>query len=93
MTAHTHHSSYREALLEHLFVGELQRVLWTREKEPLLIEVMKPQVDSAGYDLVLESKHITRHVQLKSSYSGAKTASQKIHLKLGDKPGGCVGRR
>ena len=43
---HTHHSSYREAVLEHLFVGELLRALWC--SGPVLTEVMKPQGDDAG---------------------------------------------
>ncbi len=90
MTIHSHHSSYREALLEHLFVGELQRHLWSREDEPVLIEVLEPQVDDAGYDLVLECNGVTRHVQLKSSFTGSRTAIQKIHVKLAQKASGCV---
>lgn len=90
MKAHTHLSSYRESLLEHLFVGALLREFWIWGEEPLVVEVMKPQVDDAGYDVVLEVGGITRHVQLKSSYLGSKTARQKIHLKLGNKRSGCV---
>ncbi|HEX6372903.1 MAG TPA: hypothetical protein VF006_28530 [Longimicrobium sp.] len=52
-TAHNLYSSYREALLEHLFAGELMRHLW---REGLVrIELLKPQVDDGGYDLVLEA--------------------------------------
>jgi len=51
---------------------------------------MKPQVDDAGYDLVVEANGVIRHIQLKSSFRGAKTASQKVHLRLGEKPSGCV---
>jgi hypothetical protein len=87
-TAHSLLSSYREALLEHLFIGELLRLLWTCG--PVVAEVMKPQVDDAGYDMVVECNGVTRHIQLKSSFSGSKTARQKVHLKLGEKPSGCV---
>lgn len=86
--AHSHQASYREALLEHLFVGALLRSLWLAGS--FHVEVLKPQVDDAGYDIVLEAGGVIRHVQLKSSFRGAKTASQKIHLRLADKPGGCV---
>ena len=51
---------------------------------------MKPQVDDAGYDLVLEANSTIRHIQLKSSFHGASTSTQKIHVRLADKPGGCV---
>ncbi|TDJ71419.1 MAG: hypothetical protein E2O39_08410 [Planctomycetota bacterium] len=86
--AHSRQASYREALLEHLFVGAVLRALWLAG--PVHAEVLKPQVDDAGYDIVVESKGILRHIQLKSSFLGAKTASQKIHRRLAEKPGGCV---
>lgn len=49
--AHSQKSSYREMLLEHLFVGELLKLLWLSGIHD--IEVLKPQVDDAGYDLNL----------------------------------------
>ena len=78
-------SSYREILVEHLFVGELLRTLW-----PHRVEVMKPQVDDGGYDLVMEAGGVIRHVQLKSSTRRAKTARQNVHQDLREKPSGCV---
>ena len=51
---------------------------------------MKPHVDDAGYDLVLEANGVIRYIQLKSSFRGSKTASQKVHIRRGEKPGGCV---
>lgn len=54
------------------------------------LEVSKPEVDNSGYDLILESERIIRHVQFKSSHLGSKTARQKIHLNLAAKPSGCV---
>jgi hypothetical protein len=85
---HSIHSSYRESLLEHLFVGDLLRTLWL--KGHVLAEVMKPQVDDAGYDLVIDCNGVTRHIQLKASYQGARTARQTVHSYLGRKPSGCV---
>lgn len=82
---HGEQSSYREMLIEHLFVGELLRVLW-----PDRVEVMKPWVDDGRYDLVVEFNGITRHIQLKSSKRDATTARQKIHQRLQEKPSGCV---
>jgi len=85
---HSIHSSYRESLLEHLFVGDLLRTLWL--KGHVLAEVMKPQVDDAGYDLVIDCNGVTRHIQLKASYLGSRTARQIVHTYLARKPSGCV---
>jgi hypothetical protein len=81
-------SSLREKLLEHVFVGDLLRVLWRRGTFDA--EVLRPEVDRGGYDLALECDHVFRHVQLKSSHRGAKTAAIAINLKLAAKPSGCV---
>jgi hypothetical protein len=43
--------------------------LWRRNVRDL--EILRPEVDSGGYDLALEFKRLTRHVQLKSSFTGA----------------------
>lgn len=85
---HTHSSSYRESLLEHLFAGEVMRHLWLRGYAKL--EVLKPQVDNSGYDLVMEANGFVRHIQLKASHAGAATPRVNIHLALAEKPSGCV---
>lgn len=87
-TEHSLHSSYREALLEHLFAGEVMKYLWLQGIHRM--EVLKPQVDDGGYDLVLEANGITRHVQLKSSHQGSSTARVNVNLRLMEKPSGCV---
>ena len=87
-TKHTEHSSYREKLIEHLFIGELLKISW--KNGDCQLEVAKPEVDNSGYDVVVEANGVIRHVQLKASYIGGKTSRQKVHLKLADKPSGCV---
>lgn len=86
-TAHSLHSS-RETLIEHLFVGELLRHLWSTG--PILAEVLKPQVDDAGYDLVIQVGCVLRHIQLKASHGNSSTSEQNVHLKLAEKQRGCV---
>ncbi|WP_456481006.1 hypothetical protein [Oceanithermus sp.] len=81
-------SSFRERLIEHLFVGELLKVSWLMDDAQL--EVAKPDVDSQGYDLILENRGIMRHVQLKGAKLGARARSQKVHIGLASKPSGCV---
>lgn len=87
-TEHNQHSSYREVLLEHLFAGEVMRYLWCHGV--IRVEVLKPQVDDSGYDLVLEANGIVRHVQLKASHHGATTSRATVNAALANKPSGCV---
>lgn len=81
-------SSYRERMLEHIFVGELLRQMWLKGMHE--VEVLRAEVDGAGYDLVLESKDVVRHVQLKARRSKGKRATVGLNVKLADKPSGCV---
>jgi hypothetical protein len=85
---HNLYSSYREVLLEHLLSGEVMKHLWLRGN--IRIETLKPQVDDAGYDLVLEANGVVRHVQLKSSHAGSSTSDVRVSLHLAKKPSGCI---
>ena len=85
---HTTHSSAREKLLEHLFVGELMRHLWISGRRD--IELLRSEVDNGSYDLVLECNGVTRHIQLKASHRGSKTAKVNININLARRPSGCV---
>lgn len=85
----TTQSAYREALLEHLFLGALLVPYW-KVNWPERIEVSKPRVDDGGYDLILEANGVIRHVQLKASYETSKVARHDVHVRLAEKPSGCV---
>jgi hypothetical protein len=87
-SAHSLYSSYREVLLEHLLAGEVMRFLWQRGN--VRMEVLKPQVDDGGYDLLLEANEVSRHVQLKASHSQATTNRVAVSLSLLRRPSGCV---
>ena len=88
MEEHSLNSSFREKLIEHLFVGELLKLSWINKDYSL--EVSKPEVDNSGYDLIIEAQGILRHIQLKAAFVGAKTSRQNIHVSLADKQSGCV---
>jgi hypothetical protein len=62
--------------------------LWRRGDWRL--EVLKPQVDDGGYDLVLDANAIVRHVQLKSSFRGSTVDKVNVNVLLAAKPSGCV---
>ena len=81
-------SSHREKVVEHVFLGELLRHLWVQKIAG--VQVLKPEVDAAGYDLVLSLGKILRHVQLKASMRSGKAAYQPIHESLAEHPSGCI---
>jgi hypothetical protein len=77
-----------EKLMEHIFLSEVLQECWFRRRE--IVEVLRAEVDAAGYDLVLEVAGRIRHVQLKASRQGGKTSRQTINTRLVDRYGGCV---
>jgi hypothetical protein len=86
--SHSTHSSLREKVIEHLFVGQLLRHLWQQGARDM--EVLRAEVDGAGYDFAIECDGVLRHVQLKASHHGASTREVSINAKLAKKPNGCV---
>jgi hypothetical protein len=87
-SVHSFDSSLREQALGHIFLGQLLVHMWRNGGRD--IEVLKSEVDRAGYDVVLESNGIIRHVQLKSSFRGSKVREVDVSTKLLRKPGGCI---
>ena len=82
------HSSLRESIVERLFVGEILRQLWCQGK--FKVEILKPQVDNAGYDLAITCNSTLWHVQLKSSNVDGKRSSVDVGIELTKKPNWCV---
>ncbi len=82
------HSSARENVLEHLFIGELLRCLWCKGVHD--VEVLRSEVDDCDYDLVVECRGVLHHVQLKSSHRLARASRQTVNAKIEKKAGGCV---
>lgn len=81
-------ASAREKLIEHVFLGDLLRCLWRRKVSD--VAVLRPEVDSAGYDLALEHGGQIRHVQLKSSHRYAKRAAITANIRLLERPAACI---
>jgi hypothetical protein len=84
---HNAASSLREQYLEYALLGTLCQEIRKRGME---MDILRSHTDRNGYDILLEANSIQRHVQLKSSFVGAKTSRQKINVKLAEKPSGCV---
>ncbi len=87
MLTHTDHSSVREQYIEYGFISDVCKEMW---KRGYAVDILHCHTDLSGYDVLFEANGIQRHVQLKSSYNGGNTSRQKINLKLGEKPSGCV---
>src|SRR3954447_18819241 len=87
-SAHSYDSSLREQALGHIFLGQLLAFMWRHDRRD--IEVLKSEVDRGGYDVVLESNRVVRHVQLKSSFSGSKVRDVDVNMKLPHKRSGCI---
>jgi hypothetical protein len=54
------------------------------------VEILKPEVDCSGYDVVLVKGDLVRHVQLKASIKGGRAAAQNINASLALQGSGCV---
>ena len=81
-------SNFYEQLVEHGFISELLQEAWFRYGRT--VEVLRSEIDSSGYDLLLECNGVIRHVELKTSGTEARRSFQNINMALAEKPSGCV---
>lgn len=81
-------SSHREQLVEYAVLSELLQDGWLRRGQRM--DVLRADVDAAGYDVVLQCQRVMRHIQLKSTVAGGKTKKQKVHTALAEHASGCV---
>lgn len=84
----TEHSSSLARLIEYQLLADLLQEAWFGRN--MLIDVMHSSVDAFGYDLVLESGRVIRHVQLKARKLDGKRSAYDINTTLRDRPSGCV---
>ena len=81
---HYAHSTLRERIVEHFFIGEVLRALW--KKGVTDVEILRSEFDAHGYDIVMTCGVIVRHIQLKTQGS----ARVSVNRALADKPSGCI---
>ena len=86
-TSHHNHSTLRERIIEHVFVGEALRALWRRGIVD--VEVLHAEFDAQGYDIVMERGRIVRHIQFKTGMS-PRPDHVSVSKSLFDKRSGCV---
>ena len=87
-SSHFIHSTLRERIAEHVFVGEALRRLWQLGVTD--VEVLRSEFDAGGYDLVMSYRKVVRQIQLKTVMVGGKAANTTVAMKLMEKPSGCV---
>jgi hypothetical protein len=83
----SYHSTLRERIVEHVFVGEALRTLW--RCGVFDVEVLRAEFDAHGYDVVLSRERIVRHIQFKTGTS-RRPAKVSVSVALAEKPSGCV---
>lgn len=76
-----------EKVVEYRFLADLTAELLRRDID---FEVLRGDVDAYGYDIVIETRGVPRHIQLKSSYRGSGTRRQTVSLLLTTKQSGCL---
>jgi hypothetical protein len=86
--AESRYSTFYEQMREHVCIAEILQEAWFGFGK--IVEVLRAEVDNAGYDVVLECDRKLRHVQFKGSRDDAKASFQKVNLALSKKPSGCI---
>jgi len=86
--SNTTHSSSFALLAESYFLSELLQEMWFRRSQ--LVDVLHSRVDAFGYDLVLTTDTVTRHVQLKTRRKGARTSRYDLNAQLEELPSACA---
>jgi len=81
---HFTHSTLRERIVEHVFIGDLLRTLWRRGVAD--VEILRSEFDAHGYDVVMSRGSVVRHIQFKTQ----RDRDIKVSLALAEKPSGCV---
>ena len=81
---HFTHSTLRERIVEYVFVGDVLRILWRLGLTD--VEILRPEFDAHGYDVVMSRASVVRHVQLKTQAAGKVSVGRA----LAEKPSGCV---
>jgi hypothetical protein len=81
------HSTLRERIVEHVFVDDALRALWRLGVHN--VEVLRPEFDAHGYDLVMAQGLVVRHIQLKTG-NARRPAKVSLARVLAEKPSGCA---
>lgn len=84
----SYQSTFREKIVEHQFITDLMVHEWRMQASQ--IDILRPEIDRCGYDLVVSRKSVVRYIQIKSSIFGGATQSQNVHTNLLTKPDGCI---
>jgi len=82
-------STYFENLMEHRFLHDIGVELVLRDP-PVMINILKAEVDRFGFDLVLSVDSVTRHLQMKTRSGNQTQNPYEISEALWEIPGATV---
>ena len=85
---HVTHSQLRESLTTHAFLAIIGSEIWRRGHYDT--EIMKPEFDASGHDLVITANGVTRHIQLKATILSSRRANWDASDRLASRPSGCL---
>ena len=83
-----HESVYREKIVEHSLATQLLIHDW--KTGAAKVDILKPEIDRFGYDLLVIRGSVSRFLQIKSSTITSPVGSHKVHVNLLNQPNGCV---
>jgi hypothetical protein len=83
----THQSHAVEKALEYRFLADLTAALLMCG---IPFEILRPEVDARGHDLVIEAGGVLRHIQLKGLGEGGRRSDFTLHQGLTSRPSACV---
>ena len=81
-------STYREKIVEHSLATKLLLTDW--RSGAAKIDILKPEIDRFGYDLLVIRGSVRRFLQIKSSTVSSSVGRQSVHLNLLTQADGCV---
>ncbi len=88
MAKDNNQSVYREKIVEHSLATKLLLHDW--RSGAIQIDILKPEIDRFGYDLLVRRGPTSRFLQIKSSTVNSPVASHNVHLNLLTQPDGCI---
>lgn len=81
-------SVFFEKLIEHRFIADIMMYGWYFHKKE--VRILRCEIDSSGYDIIIDCDNKYRFIQLRTSISSSKRSYQHINASLIHKENPCI---
>jgi hypothetical protein len=81
-------SVFFEKLIEHRFIADIMMYGWYSYKKE--VKILRCEIDSSGYDLLIDCEDTYRYIQLRTSAFNSKRSYQKINISFIKKQNPCI---